>query len=1027
MFTTLRAPPEFETNEIYKGDTIELNMFLEEPERMEKVIYDIHNMTLWYFQFYLITDPKSIYQYFGVMDVDVDREPGCTENEFQEKKKEVLGKLIELLDERFPNNYSIFNSGGKGYHIYIYDMEFYRRPDRELNNAERNLWIDEQLKDIFGEGELYNLLDKSVYALNKGVRSYFCRHPKTKALPRLLYVAGQNDDIWYWLWDNIKIGQGKIVPLKNNTVRSAQNRSNRITTTVSSESSLQEELKHLFNSVSDIQLNTLSHVSVVKGTKYCPLKKGEHKAIGKVYIIKQNELSYVLRCHSAGCMNQSISIDLKTPGKSLSQFSYTLDKMFEKGELDTEVKEKKTISKNQKYVLKEDIDWVLSDDGFGIVSSPMGSGKTQGLLSWLEDKQDEYQVLLLVVRQTQAYNFSSVYPNMKCYLETETSLYKKKRCVVCINSLHRIIDLSTGTVPCYDLLILDEMESLLEGLLSTMLSQTNKSKQMLIWKLFKTLILGSKKVLFMDGIFTSRTAYYLQEIGVLRYCKLLENQLKPDYRSYSVFLVDDVFSQELEKDKKENKKIVLVSNLKKVLLHYADLYFNNVEGKTKLVISGDSVKEDKLTSKDPNSYWEQDFFAFNTVVGPGASFDSEHYDVMYLIVSPISCTPQTLYQLINRIRHIKEKRVNILMLYGEKKTVPNILEMKEKKCQNIINFHEKQNNILELNSMDFYKQSEKERTKLVISNNFKVMRELIAKRKIVLKFEDDLFLNMLCRYEIEKMKLNDVNYYCKRFFSMIRKNGGKLNGKFSDPKYRLSEDTLKMMKSVYSNVGKRSRETYEAGTIENQVGYFESRISTLDEEKKKKLRQYISVHDSETQFRWYRFYKALKKEDQDLYQQEFTNVNYQRKAINNVILFSNNLKSDILDLFHLIGLTVEEGIVKGNFTNDELIDVSQEVGVFYEKISDAFYNECKRKPEIKQKKNSFSSIGRTALKRCEYILRHLGISFTTINTKSRKYRRNSENKNERYLIHRLTIDTIGQYARIGLMGVAPYSSFDFFQ
>ena len=125
---------------------------------------------------------------------------------------------------------------------------------------------------------------------------------------------------------------------------------------------------------------------------------------------------------------------------------------------------RRVLPKEQDYVTKDDIEWCLEEKGYGAVFALMGSGKTQALETWLKQKPATFTCLLIVVRKTQATYFASRYGDFVDYQKQVASLYGVPRLAMCINSLIRLLD--NGVIPKYNLLILDEIESILEAAVS---------------------------------------------------------------------------------------------------------------------------------------------------------------------------------------------------------------------------------------------------------------------------------------------------------------------------------------------------------------------------------------------------------------------------------------------------------------------------------------------------------------------------------------------------------------------------------
>ena len=926
MNTIVRLHPDYETTNTWGGQSKEVSLLDKRgPEYVAVTLENISN--LWYFQFKEGETP-TIYQYFGVIDFDFKRilaRPGKKPTKAELLEDEDISKIIKLLDEKF-SDFTVYFSGRKGIHAYVYMEDLFTFPPPALSkDRDRLNWLHSFLNAEYGQ-EIFDLLDISIYHLNKGIRPYSMPHPKTGIRPFVIFQKGPHQCIWTYLietkpWERAQAYDPEITPLTMKRVRDSVRKSG-----------ASEVLKHdlLSNVVLDMEQMTLDYLEnfpgksksarirlekapgkcknifTVMNTSYCPIKKGCHTRSGKSYVYLYSHHA-TFRCFSTTCGTES-EFTLKKYMPPLTNLSDLADDLFRKGEITQNYFESTTIPSDQKYVGLPDIEWSIGNEDigkYGYIAAPMSCGKTTSLRTYIESQPSDFSCLLIVVRQSQAHTFAPTYPGMVNYLECKQgSLYGENRLVVCINSLTRIFA-PGGFLRQYDLLILDEFESILE--VSTNASMSNgKSFQTEIWETLIALIKSCKRTIFMDGIPTDVSLKYLDRINILPLLRIVQMPRQVDYRTYIMYSHGQIFIEEFEEKIKQGKKIVLVSNCKAILQTIFDEI--HVPSGNKMIITGDSDRDTKLTSSNPDIYWNKDLFAFNSAVGPGTSFNPSLYDEMGVIVTPNSSSPQVLFQMINRIRTLNEKTVRMIILDGNNTKIPTKEELKSRKMLNIVNMQNRQNSFPKTG---FFQKMDKEYCRLTIRDiDHKIAKELVATQMMSLRHEDDLFIDMLVDFEFKKRLLENSEEYARQLFVLIRRNGGIVREEIN-PTKKVIETTTRILKSA-----SREHELVRTLELKNNVIWSvpEKYQNKFTQDALKDVNKKVPRSDTSAHFMWLVFRKALlAQSEQTLYEKEFFDIIAKKKAINNTLLFSNGLLDKIKELFVLCDIEVRPntGIVHG--------------------------------------------------------------------------------------------------------------------
>lgn len=1030
IFTKVRGEPQFQTNNIFHGETSWVNISPANPLEMTKVVGDLYtDKVLYSFEFVQGTqvpavdiDQTEMSQYFGIMDIDIAdaKKPGA---DLEKLKTEHLALLIERLDLMGYKSYRIYFSGSKGFHVYIYDIKLWRIPSTKLDANQRLNWIHEQVQWCFPM--LFEYLDLSIYRINSGIRSFTYPHP-TKGTLNVVKYETDEAPACHWCWIIDEFNKSAPVPadiLPNQQpvrqIRPVQPRINTRVTVVSDNDSLLNKARQLFvvnqwpaPTLIDKGARGSSRLYVVD-TKYCPIKGGEHKEKQKTYIIDKSTTDKILKikCHKTSCNTSDILV--KARYEPLTAIYPTITNLAMEGKITTSPKRVRIIPNNQKYVSSDDIAFSL-EDGYGLISAPMGTGKTTALKTWIGTVPAPMKILLIVVRRTQAANFKGVYPGMENYLELEGSLYDKQSVVVCINSLQRIRQSGTGAIPHYDLLILDEIESLVEGLINPQLS-CSKSKQCDIWRLFKVLIYSSRNVLFMDGILTESTVRYLDEIKVLSDCTLIEHRSQPDPRTYENFTSITTFEERLVEDIQAKKKVCLVSNTKSSLLLFEDK--TRLLGvRDRLAITGDSTDQEKMTSSDPNNLWEKEVLAFNTAVGPGASFDKAYYDLMYVIISPVSCSPYWMYQIINRIRTLSKNLVRVFMCWNEEKSIPSLDDYKLNRAQNIIDMNWNQTKYPI--PLAYFNSADSDSFMLDINaENRSVIRKLVEENKLILRHEDDHFLNTLARYEHRKLQLNNTKAYSDLFYDIIRRNGGVVRRELDYEK----KQTLESVK-ISSVMLKRDSLDFYKNSGKNIQNQLTERLEPYrnDMEFINRLNKAVQLNDYDTHVTWRAFRLAIMKPEMTLYMNELNTVNDKSKAVNNTLLFSNGLLDSFKTVCDILGFRINyaNGIIDGTTGVERFFQRHRQINDALEVIKKCLYMKKKTTGSNYNKYKETLSLRKkntAVLKNLQYTFRCLGLTLDKTGGGSSKTFRES---NERYANWEVTVLVYPQQVRLALDGLA---------
>lgn len=288
------------------------------------------------------------------------------------------------------------------------------------------------------------------------------------------------------------------------------------------------------------------------------------------------------------------------------------------------------------------------------ILSPYNTGKTT-LIKNILAIYDPKRVLIVTSRQTLTNdlygNFESY--GVRSYME---KFYDADRIICQIESLPKLLDddpfVDTMEIPSYDLVILDEIESIL----AHFRSDTLKEKEG-VFSLLEAIIANSGKVLALDGDFNNRAFDYTNHIDNNQI--IIENTIKKDKKHFVFTNQKDDFNASIEQDLANGKNISIVSMSMNIAKDFENKYKEKYETVIHISKSDDSKKE-KL--KKVEEFWVQyQVLIYSPCISCGVSFNIDHFDKMYVVLSSNSTSPRDLLQMCGRVRKYKNNTVSVLL------------------------------------------------------------------------------------------------------------------------------------------------------------------------------------------------------------------------------------------------------------------------------------------------------------------------------------------------------------------------------
>jgi hypothetical protein len=313
-----------------------------------------------------------------------------------------------------------------------------------------------------------------------------------------------------------------------------------------------------------------------------------------------------------------------------------------------QLKDKKSIISNKIY------EWWESETVKVLaIKSAYGTGKTVLICDIIKELNPQ-RILFITYRQTLTNDFLGIFGkyNVRSYLD---KAFDADRVICQIESLHHLVsgcvDGKQTSIPEYDLVIIDEIESVLNHFMST----TIKGQEATFTHMYN-IIFNSKKLLVLDGDFGNRSYEYIHEFGDNI---ILHNTAKKGNKHYVFINEREVFDKSIEKDLKDGKNVAIVSMSATIAEHFYNLYKDTYKAVSHTAKSDDSLKEHL---KDVVSFWKQfQLLCYSPTIESGVSFDCEHFDKIYVIVCAFSTSPRGLMQMISRIRKVRDNETMVYL------------------------------------------------------------------------------------------------------------------------------------------------------------------------------------------------------------------------------------------------------------------------------------------------------------------------------------------------------------------------------
>lgn len=319
-----------------------------------------------------------------------------------------------------------------------------------------------------------------------------------------------------------------------------------------------------------------------------------------------------------------------------------------------------------------------------VVKAQMGLGKTRMLRKYIDanfpqtDKKslaDPPVIRFVTFRQTFSNSLTKAFPDFTLYSDIKPhSILAERfpRAIVQVESLHRLLDDSADPNARCDLLVLDEVESVLSQFSSGLHRSFSDS-----FSVFQWLLATSKHVVCMDANVSDRTFRTLERMRpshpAFFHCNTFSRSAGDTYK-VTCNKSDWLFA--LLHDLRNGKRIALASNSLKEAKTTKQIVQREFPDKCVKLYSSETTQSEKSAHfSDVDTFWAGlDLLIYTPTVSAGVSFelppDKGGYDRMYVYLSNMSCDVETARQMLGRVRALRDKEYCVCFSLGSSNLLP---------------------------------------------------------------------------------------------------------------------------------------------------------------------------------------------------------------------------------------------------------------------------------------------------------------------------------------------------------------------
>lgn len=335
------------------------------------------------------------------------------------------------------------------------------------------------------------------------------------------------------------------------------------------------------------------------------------------------------------------------------------------GNLNDTMHFEKSLDIKEKYVTNSSetinvMDKLKSNLKSFIIKSGMGTAKTELLIKYIKNNNPK-RILILSTRQSYANNIYQRLDKLNFinYLDDKLNFHTKNRIIVQLESLHH---LTRDILKPFDLIVLDEIESILYNFSSETIMENTRSTFDLLCKICEQ---QKTKLIAMDADYNIRSHEFMKYFGNY---KMIQNFHKNEIIKIELTNNLNFFIDDIKKTLLDKQKICIIGLSTKILYQLEELF---KEIGVKYILhtrdSDDLLKKELI---DVNKLWSKyQAVLYSPTISVGVDHTQKYFDKVYSIIVPNCASPRVYLQMLGRIRNMKKD--SILTYYQNVNTSVN--------------------------------------------------------------------------------------------------------------------------------------------------------------------------------------------------------------------------------------------------------------------------------------------------------------------------------------------------------------------
>jgi hypothetical protein len=204
-----------------------------------------------------------------------------------------------------------------------------------------------------------------------------------------------------------------------------------------------------------------------------------------------------------------------------------------------------------------------------------------------------------------------------------------------------------------------ECRSEVESVLNQFSSETFKRKSRDVYNFTTSLLDVCKKTISLDGDYGERAYTFIERFSP---CMHIVNTYKPVSKNFMLMKNAVSFTDMILNDLGNGLNVAFVSmssDMCQTVLLEVKRKYPELETAIYTSITDDAIKLNDFG--DINTSWKVNFITYSPTIEAGCDSNIQnHYDKMYGLICPQSCSARSFLQIYSRIRHVKSNNIYIM-------------------------------------------------------------------------------------------------------------------------------------------------------------------------------------------------------------------------------------------------------------------------------------------------------------------------------------------------------------------------------